>query len=73
MKKKYIIVGDNNYWYATTDLITKKELEAEIKRIKKEIKMGPDMFSPQPGSEPTELFAYPTSVLSSSVATFKAK
>ncbi len=39
MKKKiYIIVGDNNFWYSTTRLITEKELETEIKFVKQAIK-----------------------------------
>lgn len=58
-KQRYIIVGDNNYWYATTGPVTKEGLKEEIERVRNEIKMGPDMFSPQPGSDPTELFAYP--------------
>ena len=60
-KQRYIIVGDNNYWYATTGMIDENGLKEEIERVRSEIKMGPDMFSPQPGSEPVELYAYPIS------------
>ena len=37
MTKEYIIVGDNNYWYATLNS-TEKIARAEMKRIKKDIK-----------------------------------
>lgn len=37
-KKSYIVVGDNNYWYATTGLMTKKQGLEVLKRVKKEIK-----------------------------------
>lgn len=39
-KKKYIIVGDNNFWYSTTSPITLKELAEEIKEVKKAIAGG---------------------------------
>ena len=60
-KQRYIIVGDNNYWYATTGLIDEQGLKEEIERVRSEIKMGADMFSPQPGCAPVELYAYPMS------------
>ena len=60
-KQRYIIVGDNNYWYATTGLIDEQGLKEEIERVRSEIKMGADMFSPQPGCAPVELYAYPIS------------
>jgi len=39
-KEKYIIVGSNNFWYTTTEPVTPKELEKEIKDIKAGIKRG---------------------------------
>ena len=36
MKKKYLIVGDNNFWYATTEKISKWELEDELEEFSKE-------------------------------------
>lgn len=38
MEKDYIIVGDNNYWYAT--LTDKKHIESELKEIKSNILDG---------------------------------
>jgi hypothetical protein len=57
-KKKYIIVGDDNYWYATTQPVTEDELKKIISDTKKMIKKG-GMFMPTPSSEPNELTAYP--------------
>lgn len=57
-KQKYIIVGDDNYWYATTDAVTKKELAKIIKDTLKMIRKG-GQFMPTPSSEPNELYAYP--------------
>ncbi len=39
MKKTYLIVGDNNFWY-TLLYCTKDELQNEIKDVKKRIKAG---------------------------------
>lgn len=54
-KKTYIIVGNNNFWYGTTGLITEEELESELVAIKQRIANneyeGED-------STPNELFAY---------------
>ena len=36
--KNYIIVGDNNYWYSTTGLVTKEQLQNEIAMVKQYIK-----------------------------------
>lgn len=58
-KQAYIIVGDNNYWYATTEPITEKQLATRIKNLKREIAMGDDMFSPQPNADANELKAFP--------------
>ncbi|MDP2692731.1 MAG: hypothetical protein Q8O88_03785 [bacterium] len=54
-KKNYIIVGDNNYWYHTTGLVTKKQLEAEIEEIKQNIS---DNIYRGDHTEPEQLFAY---------------
>ena len=56
MKKKYIIVGDNNFWYATTDEITDEQLTAEIKDLKKRIKNRE--FEDRALKEVEELFVY---------------
>ncbi len=40
MKKKYIIVGDNNFWYSTTDEITEAELADELENVKDGIDNG---------------------------------
>jgi hypothetical protein len=56
--KKYIIVGDDNYWYATTGKVTKKELVKIVNDTIEMIKKG-DQFIPSPASDPTELYAYP--------------
>ena len=36
--KNYIIVGDNNYWYSTTGLVTEEQLKEEIEMVKQYIK-----------------------------------
>lgn len=36
--KNYIIVGDNNYWYSTTGLVTKEQLQNEIAIVRQYIK-----------------------------------
>lgn len=53
-KKRYIIVGDNNFWYSTTSELTEKQLEKELKNIKEQINDG--MFDDN--GKPSELFAY---------------
>ena len=40
MKKKYIIVGDNNFWYSSTDEITEDELNEELEAVKEGIDNG---------------------------------
>lgn len=57
-KQKYIIVGDDNYWYATTDAVTSKQLVKIVNDTMKMIKKG-GQFMPTPASEPNELYAYP--------------
>ena len=54
MKKKYIIVGDNNFWYATTNEMTTSELEDVLEEIKADIKRG----DYEDNSTPNELFAF---------------
>ena len=51
-KKRYIIVGDNNFWYATTGEITAKELKTEIKYVKENI----DVY--EHDVKPSQLFVY---------------
>jgi hypothetical protein len=53
-KKRYIIVGDNNFWYSTTSEITEKQLEKHLKRVAQDIING----GYTDASKPSELFAY---------------
>lgn len=52
--KNYIIVGDNNLWYAETGLVTEEQLQREIQYIKDNL----DEFSED--CEPTTLYVYET-------------
>ena len=38
MKKNYVIMGDNNFWYSTTGEVTKEQLQKEIEEVKEGIK-----------------------------------
>jgi len=38
--KNYIIVGDNNFWYSTTGLVTEEKLQEEIQLVKQGIASG---------------------------------
>lgn len=58
MKQKYIIVGDNNFWYTTTDEVTPEELQKEIDSVREGIMQGDYNYSAGLKS-PNELFAYP--------------
>jgi hypothetical protein len=51
--KNYIIVGDNNYWYSTTGLVTKEQLQNEIEMVKQYIKDNQE--------EVSELYVYEAS------------
>ena len=53
-KKSFIIVGDNNYWYAS---FTNEQdtVEKAIKRVKKQITNGE--FE-EDGAEPQQLYVY---------------
>ena len=60
-KRKYIIVGDDNYWYATTqEAVTKEQLATIVDETFEMIKKG-GQFAPTPSSSPNELYAYPVS------------
>lgn len=54
-KKNYIIVGDNNYWYDTTGLVTEKQLEKEIEEVKQGIS---DNIYRGDHTEPEQLFVF---------------
>lgn len=54
-KRKYIIVGDNNYWYATTGMITEKQLETQIETVRDGI--SNNLYSGD-NTEPEDIFAY---------------
>lgn len=56
MKKKYIIVGDNNFWYATTNEISKGELADELEEMATAIKNGE--YSDNDYAKPNTLFVY---------------
>ena len=56
MKKSYIIVGDNNFWYAMTAKMTKKEAVMFMKIVLKDIKQGE--YTDQVDSMPTSLFLF---------------
>jgi hypothetical protein len=55
-KKSYIIVGDNNFWYATTGEITEKELKTELKNV--QTKIIQNEYSDFENGDPSELIAY---------------
>jgi len=52
-KTKYIIVGDNNFWYTTTEPVNSIELKSEIQNVKEGIERGDYNHS----ENPTKLFA----------------
>lgn len=54
MKKKYIIVGSNNFWYTTTEPVSFFEgLPKEIEKVKEGIERGDYDHS----EKPEKLFA----------------
>ncbi len=55
MRKQYVIVGDNNFWYAVTGLVDHLELKEEVNEIWRQIANG-DFRD----NSATELYAYPT-------------
>lgn len=57
-KQSYIIVGDDNYWYATATNVTKDELVKIVRDTINMINKG-GQFIPTPYSTPSELYAYP--------------
>ena len=57
--KNYIIVGDNNYWYSTTGLVTQEQLQSEIAMVKQYIIDNLE--------EVNELYVYEASELSLTV------
>lgn len=58
-KVSYLVVGDNNFWYTTTQPITEKELDIHLDALKEEIINGD--YSEQPYT-PNELYVYPLHV-----------
>lgn len=61
-KKTYIILGDNNFWYAAQFDVSRKEAQKELARIKREIKKGVgDRFN-EP-SEASELYLYEATLI----------
>jgi hypothetical protein len=57
MKKSYIIVGDNNFWYAQTGNITRKEAQKLLVKTKKDI--FKDAYTEDEyAGKPTSLFLF---------------
>lgn len=54
MKSTYIIVGDNNFWYATTPKMSFYQAAKQFARVKKEIKEG--LYTD--GSKPNAIYLY---------------
>jgi hypothetical protein len=58
MKKEYIIVGSDNFWYSS-DLASIKEVKEEIENIKKDITFYADNESGENRSDlPKALYIY---------------
>lgn len=57
MRKNYIIVGDNNFWYATLFRTTEKGANKELNRIRKQIEEGVGSEFDEP-SEASTLYLY---------------
>ena len=53
-KKTYLIVGDNNFWYATTPAMTEKQAGKALERVQKLIKKGGFFVN----NEAEELYLY---------------
>ncbi len=58
-KVAWLIVGDNNFWYTTTQPIFREEFDKEIKNLKEDISKGTYRDEP---CKPNQLFAYPLHV-----------
>jgi hypothetical protein len=59
MKKQYVIVGDNNFWYSTFEASTQDEIDSQVKFIRESIGEGSDMNLP----EATKLFVYEATLI----------
>lgn len=55
-KVAYIIVGDNNFWYTTTQPLTEEEFKETIESLKQEIETNEYCDEP---FKPNQLYAYP--------------
>ncbi len=55
--QQYIIVGDNNFWYATFDAKSAQEARKELGRIKRAIEKGVGSEFDEP-SEASNLYLY---------------
>ncbi len=64
IKKNYLILGDNNFWYSTLFEVTEEQLNYQLDNIKKQINDDHSSFaSPLGGSAdelgvPYNLFVY---------------
>ena len=58
MEKEYLIIGDNNFWYAICE--TLKEAKAQIRKIKKDGNSGYGcaICSEEPCCKPDNLYIY---------------
>jgi len=55
-KIAYLVVGDNNFWYTTTEPLTEQEFKEMIETLKEEINTGE--YYDQP-FKPNRIFVYP--------------
>ena len=62
MKKSYIIIGDNNFWYSTLRDVTEQELKNHLLFVKKQIKQKHAYFQ-SPIGESAEYMGIPNELL----------
>jgi hypothetical protein len=55
-KIAYLVVGDNNFWYTTTEPITKEELKETIHNLTDEIHSSEYVDEPY---KPNQVYLYP--------------
>lgn len=58
-KVAYLVVGDNNFWYTTTEPLTEQEFKETIETLKEEINNSEYCDEP---FKPNQIFAYPLHV-----------
>jgi len=55
MKSRYLIVGDNNYWFATVTVYSQEELDKEVNSVREGIRNGD--YNVAIDDRPTEIMA----------------